>query len=199
MKKLVLILITGASIATANAQIQFGVKAGANLSNISGQDQSGNSSLIGLNAGVFANVPISGSFSFAPEVLYSGEGAKNTQAGVEYTLRENYLNVPLLIKWKHESGFNVVTGPQVGFLLSANIKAQGQSEDVKSSFKSTDFGWDFGVGYDLQGVPLGIELRYALGISNIANNSAGSGSNATAHNGVFSLGLRYTLFGNDKK
>ena len=199
MKKLVLILIAGASFATANAQVQFGVKAGANLSNITGNDQSGNSALIGLNAGVFAKVPISGAFSFAPEVLYSGKGAKNTQAGVEYTLRENYLDVPLLFKWQHVSGFNVVTGPQVGFLLSANIKAQGQSEDVKSSFKSTEFAWDFGVGYEIPKCPVGIEFRYNLGLSNIADNSSSSSSSATAHNSVFQLGLRYTLFGASKK
>jgi len=199
MKKLVLIIIAGASFATAHAQIQFGVKAGANLSNITGKDETGNSSLIGLNAGVFAQIPVSGAFSFAPEVIYSGKGAKSTQAGVDYKLRENYLDVPLLFKWQHESGFNVVTGPQVGFLLSADVKAQGQSEDVKSSFKSTEFAWDFGVGYDIPKCPVGIEFRYNLGISNIADNSSGSSSDATAHNSVFQLGLRYTLFGASKK
>jgi hypothetical protein len=203
-KKLVLILIAGVSFATAHAQIQFGVKAGANLSTFTGNDAQGVKSLAGFNGGVFANIPIAKSFSFAPEILYSTKGGKwdSTDYTPAYSLHANYLDIPLLFKYKHSSGFNVETGPQIGFLLSAKVKADGVSTDAKNDFKSTDFAWDFGIGYDLSNIPVGIELRYNLGISNIENNSnnsgSGSSSSGSVHNSVFQLGLRYTLFGAKK-
>lgn len=200
MKKLVLILIAGVSFATAHAQIQFGVKAGANLSTFTGNDAQGAKSMAGFNGGIFAKIPIAKSFSFAPELIYSMKGAKYDSTGFSpaYSLHANYLDVPLLVKYTHSSGFNVETGPQIGFLLSAKAKAQGVSVDDKSLFNSTEFAWDFGIGYDLSSVPVGIELRYDLGLSNIENNSNNSGSTGKVHNGVFQLGLRYTLFGAKK-
>jgi hypothetical protein len=195
MKKLVLILIAGVSFATAHAQIQFGVKAGANLSTFTGNDATGAKSMAGFNGGIFANIPIAKSFSFAPELIYSMKGAKyDSTSGYSpaYSVHANYLDIPLLFKYKHSSGFNVETGPQVGFLLSAKAKADGMSVDDKSFFNSTEFAWDFGIGYDLSSVPVGIEFRYDLGLSNIEKSGSNTG---TVHNGVFQLGLRYTLFG----
>jgi hypothetical protein len=202
MKKLVLVIIAGVSIATAHAQIQFGVKAGANLASFTGDAATGAKSLAGFNGGVYANIPIANSFSFSPEIVYSGQGAKwdATDVTAEYSVHANYLNIPLLAKYTHSSGFNVETGPQIGFLLSAKAKSQGVSADDKSAFKSTDFSWAFGIGYDLSSIPVGIEFRYNLGISNIANNNGGNGtSSGTARNSVFQLGLRYTLFGASSK
>lgn len=199
MKKLVLILIAGATFATANAQIQFGVKAGANLATFTGDDLSDAKSLVGFNAGVFAKIPFAGSLSFSPELIYSGKGAKFSEAGIDASLHANYLDIPLLVRYTHSSGFHVETGPQVGFLLSAKDKVQGTSQDDKSAFNSTEFAWDFGLGYDIPKTPVGIEFRYNLGISNIANNGdngSGSTDDQKAHNSVFQLGLRYTLFGN---
>ncbi|HWB93684.1 MAG TPA: porin family protein [Puia sp.] len=199
MKKLVLILIAGASFATANAQIQFGVKAGANFANITGDGTSGYKSLVGLDAGVFANIPLAQSFSFSPEIIYSGKGTKFSDAGIDFTGRANYLDIPLLFKYKHASGFNVETGPQVGFLLSAQLKAQGQSQDQKAYFNTTEFAWDLGIGYDIPKTPVGIEVRYNLGISNIAKADPNDpNDNFKQHNSVFQVGLRYTLLGGKK-
>lgn len=200
MKKLVLILIAGVSFATAHAQIQFGVKAGANFSTFTGNAVQDAKSLAGFNGGVYANIPIAKSLSFSPEILYSSKGAKwdATDSTGAYSIHANYLDIPLLVRYKHSSGFSIATGPQVGFMLSAKYKAQGVSVDDKNAFNSAEFAWDFGIGYDLSSIPVGIELRYDLGISNIAKNSDNSGSSFTVHNSVFQLGLRYTLFGAKK-
>jgi len=202
MKKLVLILIAGVSFATAHAQIQFGIKAGANLATLTGSDATGASTLAGFNGGIFAKIPFAASLSFSPEIDYSGQGAKYSDQGVTGSQHLNYLNIPLLVKYTHSSGFSVATGPQVGFLLSAKAKVQGVSADDKNAYNSADFSWDFGVGYDIPKTGVGIELRYDLGISNIENNGDNSGgsSNSTGklHNSVFQLGLRYTLFGAKK-
>src|ERR1700761_5757537 len=107
MKKLILIIIAGASFATAHAQIQFGVKAGANLSTFTGDDESDAKTLAGFNGGVFVKIPFSQTFSFSPEVIYSGKGAKfDGGTGSDVTLRANYLDIPLLFKYTHASGFH---------------------------------------------------------------------------------------------
>lgn len=202
MKKLVLVLIAGVSFAAAHAQIQFGVKAGANLSTLTGSDAIGAKTMANFNAGVFANIPIASSLSFSPEIVYSGEGAKYEDNGITGSQHLNYLNIPLLVKYTHSSGFSIATGPQVGFLMSAKAKVQGVSQDDKNAYNSTEFAWDFGLGYDIPKTPVGIEFRYDLGISNIENNGDNSGNSVNStgklHNSVFQLGLRYTLFGAKK-
>src|SRR5580692_11570278 len=77
-KKLVLLVLAGSVLATANAQVQFGVKAGANIAGFTGSDASGTSSLVSFNVGGLVKVPISDAFSFQPELVYSGEGAKES-------------------------------------------------------------------------------------------------------------------------
>ena len=103
-----------------------------------------------------------------PEINYlvTGEwwpitGGKNIEA---FT----YIHIPLLLKvrFMNEGSFVpfVVAGPAAGFLLSA----KENSKDVKSFFKTTDFGGDFGVGAELavSRMKVILEARYYLGLTN---------------------------------
>ena len=141
---------------------------------------------------MLAGIPLAGAFSLQPEVNYSAQGAKATESGESFTLTQNYLNVPVLVKYKHQSGLFAETGPQIGFLMSAKASEGGNSEDVKSSYQSTDFSWAFGLGYQLKTINAGIDARYNLGLTNDA--ASGSGSNGTVKASVFQVGLYY-LFG----
>ncbi len=58
MKKLAFLFLAGISVVNANAQFQFGVKAGANFSNLTGSDVQDAKTLVSLNAGVFAKLPV---------------------------------------------------------------------------------------------------------------------------------------------
>jgi hypothetical protein len=201
-KKLFLLVIAGFSLATVNAQIQFGIKAGANFSNFSGSgvDGQGLSTSVGLNAGALVKIPINEMFAVQPELVYSGQGAKGTVSGQDYTLHANYLNIPILLKYSTSSGFFVQTGPQIGFLMSAKASAGGSSQDDKSDYKSTDFSWAIGAGYQTSS-NIGIDARYNIGLSNIATdatNSSGTGS-GTVKNGVFQISLFYMFGMMDKK
>jgi hypothetical protein len=110
-------------------------------------------------------------------------------------LNSGYLNIPVLFKYGHSSGFFGETGPQLGFLLSANVKSGGTSTDVKSSYQSKDFSWAFGLGYFLNPVNIGIDARYNLGLTNL--NKGGTGATGTVKNSVFQVGVFY-LFGKSK-
>jgi len=188
MKKIALVLFAGISLVSAKAQIQFGVKAGANLANISKVD--GSKTLVNLNAGVLASIPLAGQLSLQPEVVYSGQGVKG-DGGSDHL---NYINVPVLLKYSLPVGVFFQTGPQIGFLMSAKEKEDGgSSTDIKDLFKSTDFSWALGGGYLIPDVNLGFDVRYNLGLTKLGKSVNGQ-SGFEGKNGVFQIGVFY-LFG----
>jgi len=192
MKKIALVLVAGLSLASAKAQIQFGVKAGANFANVTKVD--GSKTLVSINGGVLANIPLAGALSLQPEVVYSGQGAKGD--GGKTTL--NYINVPVLVKYSLPVGVFFQTGPQIGFLTSAKDKADGgESVNVKDAFKSTDFSWALGAGYLIPEVNLGFDVRYNLGLTKLGKTVDGA-SSFDGKNTVFQVGVFY-LFGGSAK
>jgi len=154
-----------------NAQdINFGAKAGVNFASITGDDISeyldGKTS---FHVGVVAEIVISEKFSFQPELLYSAQGATLSEFDIDVDLNLDYLNLPLMAKFYVAEGFSLEAGPQVGFLLSAKMKASGggesAEEDIKDVVKGIDFGVNFGIGYKLDS-GLNFGARYNLGLSN---------------------------------
>ncbi|MDR3714278.1 MAG: porin family protein [Puia sp.] len=205
MKKLVFVFIAaGFSFSTANAQgsIQFGVKGGLNLSNVSvsnGYHGYSYSSLADFNAGLFLKLPVARFFSIQPEVYYSAQGFRfddGTGTGGTVSEHVNYLQIPVLAKFTSRSGFFAETGPQLGIKLNAKDKENGVSDDVSGAYNSADFSWVFGVGYKVPAAPVALDLRYNAGITNIANDpNYGSGyGQYGVRNGVFQLDLMFILF-----
>ena len=195
MKKVFLVFVAVASAAIASAQIQYGVKAGYNLANIT---QSGSSSEAveaksDFSAGVLVSIPLFSSCFLQPEVMYSGQGAQVSALGQKDKLNLGYLNIPVLFKYQHVSGVFAETGPQLGFLLSAKDKFDGTTTDIKDQFETTDFSWAFGLGYKFTSMGLGIDARYNLGLTNLAKDSG----DETIKNSVFQFGLFY-MFGGKK-
>lgn len=184
MKKVLLSFFLAASFYGASAQVQFGVKAGANLSSLSGDDAEGLKAKIGFNAGAFAEIPVTEKFSVKPEAVFSLQGAKAEDVD-DAKLNLSYINIPVLAKFNIAEGFFAETGPQIGFLMSAKQKFDGESEDVKDGFKSTDFSWAFGAGYEFA-PNFGANLRYNLGLSKLDEEGE-----AKIKNSVFQLGIFY--------
>src|SRR5579863_3762374 len=175
MKKVILVIFSAVSVAVTSAQVQFGVKAGYNLANFTTSgDASGMSakSKSDFSAGLLASLPLFSSCYLQPEVMYSGQGASGSDLGTDVKLDYSYLNVPVLFKYQHSTGLFAETGPQIGFLLSASFKEAGQSSDEKASSQSVDFSWAFGLGYKLKNMPLGIDARYNLGLTNVNKNGS---------------------------
>jgi hypothetical protein len=202
MKRLLFVLIAGVSFTMANAQgsLQFGVKGGLNLSTITvsnGFNGYSYSTLPGFNAGVFLKVPVVRFFSFQPELDYSGQGFKaDDGSGGTYSEHVNYLTIPLLGKFTTRSGFFLETGPQIGLKLNAKDKENGASTDVSSAYNNADFSWAFGAGFKIPMAPVGFDLRYNVGITNVANDSYyGNGyGQYGVRNGVFQLDVFFVLW-----
>ncbi|MHA4807217.1 porin family protein [Flavitalea flava] len=186
-KKLALLLLAGTTLATANAQIQFGLKAGANFASLT--NTSGSKTLVGFNGGALVKIPLAGALSLQPEAVYSGQGIKGDGGSIHL----NYINIPVLANYSLPIGVFFQTGPQLGFLMSAKLKADGESDiDLKPSLKSTDFSWAFGAGYLLPITNLGFNVRYNLGLTSLGKEGG------TSKNGVFQVGVFY-LFGETAK
>ena len=79
MKKLVVLVLAAGTFFTASAQVQFGLKAGANFATLSRHLRpDGAKTKVDFHGGGFAHIPLFNSFFLQPEVLYSGQGAKAT-------------------------------------------------------------------------------------------------------------------------
>lgn len=186
MKKIILCVVAVFAFGYANAQkTQFGIKAGVNFATLTG-DTAGVNSIVGFNIGGFSEIKISDKFSIQPELLYSIQGAKVDSEGTTVDFNLSYLNIPVMAKYYVSPKFNLEIGPQIGFLTSAKGKTMGVSVDVKDFFKSTDFGLNFGAGYDFTS-KFSAGIRYNLGLSNIAEDSGGE----SVKNSVISISLGY--------
>ncbi|HEY6902245.1 MAG TPA: porin family protein [Puia sp.] len=179
--------------------ITFGVKGGFNLTGVKGKDVEGTSALPGFHLGVLAQVPLKNEFSLQPELFYSAEGSKmkTVMQGdgdeileVDAKAHLNYLNLPVLLNYQHASGFFAQSGPQLGYLLSGKLKANGTSTDVKDEFKKTSLSWVVGVGYYLADQKIGFNLRYNFGFTKLGKAADGEPS-AKAYGRAIQAGVFY--------
>ncbi|WP_160137737.1 porin family protein [Chryseobacterium sp. c4a] len=169
---------------TASSPVRFGLKAGLNISSLSGNDTK---SKAGFYGGVFANIPVAQDFSVQPEVLYSGMGAKDKNNS-DVKLNLDYLAVPVMFQYNALPNLYVEAGPQFSFLLSSKVKTNNGSYDAKDGMKTFDFGLGLGAGYYFT-PNIGVNVRYVAGLSDIFKDRP-SGSDSTK-NGAFQVGLAY--------
>lgn len=206
MQKTILFIALGLGLSTA-AQAQYrgrggnvslGIKAGASLTSFVGADTKAGSNnaydyRFGFHAGVFANIGFAKLFAFQPELLYSQKGAKfdnNSDIGT----RMHYVDVPLAFH-VNTDGFFFEAGPQVGFLVAAKSEIGSTSIDVKDRYKSVDFGYLAGLGYQLKH-GLGVGLRYNGAFTNFPVSTALNGSTTfqpRARNSAFQLYATYSF------
>ncbi|WP_136668743.1 porin family protein [Flavobacterium sp. H122] len=183
MKKLLLTVAAVFAFSFANAQeTKFGVKAGLNLADWSGDDADGIDSKVGFHVGGFAEIKLNDKFALQPELLYSAQGGK-ADGG---TYNVDYINIPVMAKFYATEKFSVEAGPQVGFLVSAKAKPDsGDDIDIKDELKSTDFGVNLGLGYNFTD-NISAGLRYNLGLSQVVD-----ADDVDVKNNVFSLSVGY--------
>lgn len=199
MKKVLLsVFAVVAFVATSNAQVSGGAKAGLNLAKLSSSADGFESDMkLAFAVGGFLDVELSDKIGFQPELLLSFQGDKNEDSfgGVDYksTTKLSYLNIPLMLKYKFSDAFNFQVGPQVGLLMGAKVKVEAGDdeveEDIKDELSGTDFGLNFGFGYELESGLL-INARYNLGLSDIADENDGD----AVKNSVIQITVGYKLF-----
>jgi hypothetical protein len=179
VKKAVMVctfILAFAAVSSAQSNATFGAKVGANFANLdfSSADAPSTSSQTGLVAGVFGTVPVSGRFSFQPELLFSQQGAKVEDSGETGKIKLNYFNVPLLgnvnlSNGGGDSSFSLLFGPQLGFRTSAEFEGPEGTEDLKDDTEKMDIAAVVGLGATIRNFV--IDARYQHGLRNIATDS----------------------------
>ena len=200
MKKILILCLALLGAGASEAQVAVGGKGGANFSNIikTGDDDFSTSFKTGFHAGLFINIPLAGSLSFSPELVYSQKGYSASGSSLlggdyDYTLTSNFIEVPVLLKINAAPGFGIHLGPQVSFLASTTESfKQGSDEyrttvkeDIDNLRKSLVGGV---IGLDINsGQRVGLSARYALDLQK--NNEDGTSETPQYRNQVFQLSL----------
>ena len=146
-------------------QPKVGFTAGANFASTVNSYNSNYSTgnLTGFNAGVIFDLPLIYPLSFAPEVLYSQKGHSTITNNGNFTQRTNFIDIPLLAKFKVAPIFNIYVGPQFSYLLNTTntydngfaITSQQYYENRHPEDRAI-FAGVIGVGFDLS---RNVELR----------------------------------------
>ncbi|MDQ3020257.1 MAG: PorT family protein [Bacteroidota bacterium] len=183
MKKLftsmALILIL---VITSNARSQsigLGLEAGINIANskITPKLSTSPDSRTGLIVGGVIDIGINRNISIVSGIRYVMKGAKVTSGGTTETGKLDYLEFPVLFKYKFpltEVNPYIILGPTLGINLSAEVETDnGQTtttEDFKENIESSDFGLLFGAGLDFRVgtmTNLFFQTAYSLGLTDI--------------------------------
>ena len=214
-------LLATAAISSAQAQdIRFGLRAGANYSNLSGniKNEDTYNNKVGFLGGVMLNVPLLADdlLSIQPEILYSQKGFENKPTEFSSVLgkqkREgnvnyNYIDVPLLLKFK-ALGFVAEAGPQYSYLLSSNNEtkttttptvgsptvSETKDKNDVSGLNRNELGYLAGVGYEATN-GLSLNLRYTGAFSDLvkSDNTYFNGDLKNARHSAFQLSLGYLI------
>jgi len=177
--------------------LRFGVRIGPNFGSFNGLQLRGSGAAFftvedgartGLAVGGYAIIPLASPLSLQPEVMYIQKGARIEVTGLTTAggvFRVGYLEVPFLLRFdipidQSTQGLQiqpyVVGGPTVGLKLHANSEATGSfvaSQSFDDFTRAYDLGLTAGAGAGY-GTDFGTavaEIRYALGVSDIASSS----------------------------
>ena len=197
--------ITFSQSSSDSSSLKFGLKGGANFSNLYTDNVEENNVLTGFNAGIFAKLPITESLAIQPELLYTTKGSElkynNAFVNGTSTFRLNYLELPILLVINLTNNFNIHAGPYVAYLVGgkATNDSQGTLFDIEKNLKNEDYnkfdtGLSIGVGFDAEKVGFGV--RYNYGLQKVGKERSFLGTNYTfpdGKNSVINLYVSYSI------
>ena len=171
-----------------------GLRVGLNASHV-GSDSpllDGSSVKSGLNIGVAAGTQLTfrAPLFFETGLYYSQKGGKSGSGPDKFTYDLNYLEVPLLIKYKHFVGNQTSIQPYAGGYLAVGTDGSIKNYGSRTAFSSFEDGYfkrfdgglkiGCGVGFNM----LYLDASYDIGLANIGQDSFDN-----THNGCFTLNV----------
>ena len=189
----VTLLLSFLAVASADAQVAFGIKGGLNLTTLDVKDpELSYESKTGYHAGIFLRSRMD-KVAIQPELLlFTQQG--DLESSFFGTARESftYLSIRVILKFYPVGGLNIQLGPQFGFLIDGereydNFLSSG-TEDITDHYKKSDVSVSVGGGYDF-GFGLGLDVRYNIGVKDI--NDAADGQEARSRIFLLSLGWNF--------
>ncbi len=152
-----------------------------------------NKAKTGLNAGFVVGTQLTrqAPLFFETGIYYTEKGGKSNYQGNKFTYGLNYVELPLLLKYKYYADRDFSIEPFAGGYLSCGVggkikdfgnrKAYGSfSDDYDENFKRFDGGLKVGCGVGFQ--MLYLEASYDIGLANVGNDEFDD-----THTGCFNL------------
>ena len=141
----------------------------------------------GVVAGAELEYHLSPLVGLSAGLQYSMQGCKFDESGATVTIKNDYLNIPILANFYVAQGLAIKAGVQPGFKLSskATAKAGGNSATADiddDAFKSFDLSIPVGVSYEYQNIVL--DARYNWGVTKVMDGT-------DSKNSVFQITLGY--------
>jgi hypothetical protein len=195
MKKIILTLAVATAFTSLKAQenktdfradLQFGIKAGANYSNVydaQGEAFQANPKL-GFAGGIFLAIPIGKYLGIQPEVLYSQKGfqASGQLLGSAYNITRttSFIDIPLFFSFKPSEFLTIMAGPQYSYLVkqkdvftNGTNTVEQEKEFTNDNIRKNIFGFVGGLEINLKHVVLGARMAWDI------QNNNGDGTSTT--------------------
>lgn len=213
MKKLMMIAAFMVAAVSANAQFEPGTfsiqpKVGGTFSKVSNMPKLPIGYNVDLDKSVYTGALIGAEFEYqiaqpfsvAAGLNYSMQGCKwsdhkEDKAELkEPRLALGYINLPIVANVYLFKGFAIKAGVQFGFLTSANLKFELKDEkenlnydrSFKDNCNKVDISIPMGISYQVPTIPIYIDGRYNLGLTNINKDG-----DVNYKNQVFQLTVGY--------
>lgn len=175
-----------------------GLRIGPSFTTVNSDDPylDGGSLKTGLDLGFVAGFAVNyyTPLFFETGLFYTEKGGKQKSSVGKFTYNLNYLEMPLLLKYKYYTDYHFSIQPYVGGYIACGVggkikdfqdrEAYPSFSDKPYSFQRFDGGLKFGVGAQYDNFY--VELGYDLGLSNISHDSFD-----TSHNGALKLNVGF--------
>lgn len=186
-------------------EIQFGLKAGANFSNVydeRNEDFRADGKL-GFAGGAFLRIPIGMYLGVQPEVLLSQKGFKGEGSffGADYSFKRTttYIDVPLQIAFKPSRYLTILAGPQYSFLIKQKddfengfIDASHEEEFDNENIRKNIFGFVGGIDINIKHLTIGARAGFDF----MDNHGDGSSSTPQYKNVWVQATIGYSFYNN---
>jgi hypothetical protein len=173
--KFIIVLFFLFIVRTGYSQLNYGVKGGLNSNNIKSDSYFDypHKSLPSFHLGVIFEKELSNKFIFLGEILYSKKGFTADFQTDSHDVYLNYINMPILFKFKPIKRIGLEVGPEIGYLLSSKFKSIGNpSQDAAGLYNyKLDFNLDLGISIDIIS-HIGLGIRYCYGLSDVYNEES---------------------------
>lgn len=203
-KYLLTIIFATLSISAFSQKVNWGLKFGGGLATQSVKNTNiiATNSTITLNFGGFVNYNLPGQWALQSGLGISNKGGENVEDGITTTPKITYVDLPLNIAKKFNfPGLGMYyfgAGGYAARALSGKNKFEtpnsvsseklefGNNADVKRE----DYGLNFTTGLELNNHLL-FDIRYELGLNNIASQSQKDTGTSYIHNRLLTVSLGY--------
>lgn len=169
----------------------FGVKGGANWSNLYVEEVNDANARFGFHVGLFGRFVEPGSLGFQIEALYDQKGTTvNKSFGIidqEYTYKFDYITVPAMVIIPLGEVFELQAGAYAAYMALSEVKASGELEDgsvdpADSKFNGFDYGLVGGAAINFGMGQFGVRYEHGLGTvaeNNYSRDVLGTSKNST--------------------